>query len=157
MSVTDSRSDVSEDQDGGAAQQEDWEDWQDDGEGQGFKSLFTDARFAGLEEVLAHDQKERGFNLAQYRSQVRWCWCRHAMHAASRQPLAVPAAADPRPAAPSLTCAFLITPLPDPACPPAAWPGPGGHHPPDQLHPHYCGSRGGPTAGAAGGAARRSK
>ena len=79
-------------------QQEDWEDWQDDGESQGLKSLFTDARFAGLEEVLAHDQQERGFSLPQYRSQVRWLWRRgwHAMHAANgaatycRHPSAAP-------------------------------------------------------------------
>jgi hypothetical protein len=96
MSASESASDVTEDQENPGLQQEDWEDWQDDGESQGLKSLFTDARFAGLEEVLAHDQQERGFSLPQYRSQVRWLLVAgvHAMHAA------IGAATRPAPATP---------------------------------------------------------
>lgn len=49
--------------------EETWQDWEED-ESEGFKSLFDDARFPSLEEVLAHDAEAHGFSLRQYRAQV---------------------------------------------------------------------------------------
>lgn len=76
---------------GAQQQQEDWDDWEEE-ESEGFKSLFSDARFSSLEEVLAYDEAEHGFSLRQYRAKVRWrqrlCQSRQAdrpaaMHAAA--------------------------------------------------------------------------
>jgi protein arginine N-methyltransferase 3 len=49
--------------------QEAWDDWEDN-EGEGFGSLFSDARLGSVKEVLAHDLQATGFNLQQYRAQV---------------------------------------------------------------------------------------
>lgn len=49
--------------------EEGWDDWESD-EGTGFQSLFDDARFQSLEEVLQHDQEQHGFSLRQLRAQV---------------------------------------------------------------------------------------
>lgn len=55
---------------GEPGQQEVWEDWEDN-ESSGFKSLFSDARFSSLDEVLQHDHNLTGFSLKSYRAQVR--------------------------------------------------------------------------------------
>jgi hypothetical protein len=53
----------------GAAQQEEWDEWEEN-EGDGFKSLFSDARFETLQEVLQNDEERTGFNLQKYRMQA---------------------------------------------------------------------------------------
>ncbi|KAI3435512.1 hypothetical protein D9Q98_001578 [Chlorella vulgaris] len=53
---------------GEPGQQEVWEDWEDN-ESSGFKSLFSDARFSSLDEVLQHDHNLTGFSLKSYRAQ----------------------------------------------------------------------------------------
>ncbi len=67
MSASDSLSEASQplEQEG----EEGWDDWESD-EGTGFQSLFGDARFQSLEEVLQHDQEQHGFGLRDFRVQV---------------------------------------------------------------------------------------
>lgn len=69
MSASDSLSEASQplEQEG----EEGWDDWESD-EGTGFQSLFEEARFQSLEEVLQHDQQQHSFSLRQYRAQVGW-------------------------------------------------------------------------------------
>lgn len=68
MSASDSLSEASQPLEG-QGEEENWDDWDSD-EGAGFKSLFNDARFESLEEVLEHDAAQHAFNLRQYRAQV---------------------------------------------------------------------------------------
>lgn len=54
------------------AQQEVWDDWGGDGEGniEPVQSLFCDRVFPTAEEALGFDAKEYGFDLRQYRQRV---------------------------------------------------------------------------------------
>ena len=61
------------DSDGPEEQQHEWNEWSDD-ERSGFRSLFEpDTAFGTLEEALAHDEAHHGFNLREFRAEVRCC------------------------------------------------------------------------------------
>ena len=55
-----------------AAQSQEWDEWEDDGEGeeQPAQSLFSDALLPTPEAALEHDATQHGFDLRKYRQQV---------------------------------------------------------------------------------------
>ena len=54
----------------GVEQDQDWDDWDATGEAADVKALFSDARFASVEEALEHDRSSTGFDLQHFRKQV---------------------------------------------------------------------------------------
>ena len=69
-----------EEDDRQSAASQEWDEWEEDEEEQQAQSLFSDALLPTPEAALEHDATHHGFDLREYRQQVREMACCAATH-----------------------------------------------------------------------------